>query len=88
MSGDCFDGSDTPVRSSAAWLYWASVATAARSRHPGGVNVCMVDGSVHFVSNNIDINVRQALISADRADVASGIANPAERNAETAPSVE
>src|SRR5262249_38179125 len=29
--------------------YWA----AARSRHPGGVNACMGDGSVKFVKNTI-----------------------------------
>jgi prepilin-type N-terminal cleavage/methylation domain-containing protein/prepilin-type processing-associated H-X9-DG protein len=27
---------------------------AARSFHPGGVNVCLVDGSVRFVSNDVD----------------------------------
>ena len=27
---------------------------AARSHHPGGVNVCLVDGSVRFVSNDIE----------------------------------
>jgi prepilin-type processing-associated H-X9-DG protein len=26
---------------------------AARSNHSGGVNVCFVDGSVHFVKNTI-----------------------------------
>jgi prepilin-type processing-associated H-X9-DG protein len=26
----------------------------SRSLHPAGVNVCMVDGSVHFMSNEID----------------------------------
>jgi prepilin-type processing-associated H-X9-DG protein len=30
---------------------------AARSQHPGGVNVALCDGSCRFVSNDIDINV-------------------------------
>jgi prepilin-type processing-associated H-X9-DG protein len=28
--------------------------TAARSRHPGGVNACLCDGSVQFIANGID----------------------------------
>jgi prepilin-type processing-associated H-X9-DG protein len=37
-------------------------ATAtARSRHPGGVNVLFADGTVHFVSQDIDLKVWQAL---------------------------
>jgi prepilin-type processing-associated H-X9-DG protein len=27
---------------------------AARSFHPGGVNTCLADGSVRFVSNDIE----------------------------------
>ncbi|HEV3415619.1 MAG TPA: H-X9-DG-CTERM domain-containing protein, partial [Pirellulales bacterium] len=27
----------------------------ARSMHPGGVNVCMADGSVHWISDNIQV---------------------------------
>ena len=34
---------------------------AARSMHPGGVNVCMLDGSVHFIDNGIDWNIWQAM---------------------------
>lgn len=31
----------------------------ARSRHTGGVQICMADGSVRFVSENIDLNTWQ-----------------------------
>jgi len=35
--------------------------TAARSRHPGGVNACLADGSVRFVSDSIERTAWQAL---------------------------
>ena len=38
---------------------------ASRSRHPGGVNVTMCDGSVAFVGDNVSIGVWQALGSID-----------------------
>ena len=34
---------------------------AARSRHPGGVNVAMADGSTHFIPENIDWDIWIAL---------------------------
>jgi prepilin-type N-terminal cleavage/methylation domain-containing protein/prepilin-type processing-associated H-X9-DG protein len=34
---------------------------AARSYHSGGVNVCFTDGSVHFITNNINFATWQAL---------------------------
>jgi prepilin-type N-terminal cleavage/methylation domain-containing protein/prepilin-type processing-associated H-X9-DG protein len=45
-------------------LRWPAVShghLAARSYHDGGVNVVMADGSVHFVSNTIDLRVWRAL---------------------------
>jgi len=36
---------------------------AARSRHPGGVNMSMCDGSVRFVSNSVAQNVWAAVLS-------------------------
>jgi prepilin-type N-terminal cleavage/methylation domain-containing protein/prepilin-type processing-associated H-X9-DG protein len=40
---------------------YTMVHAAARSYHSGGVNVCFVDGSVHFIKNNINFAVWQAL---------------------------
>jgi prepilin-type N-terminal cleavage/methylation domain-containing protein/prepilin-type processing-associated H-X9-DG protein len=38
-------------------------AAAPNSAHPGGVNVGFVDGSVDFISDNIDINVYARLVT-------------------------
>jgi prepilin-type processing-associated H-X9-DG protein len=38
-----------------------AVHNAARSKHPGGVNVGMADGSVAFVSATVDLVVWQAM---------------------------
>jgi prepilin-type N-terminal cleavage/methylation domain-containing protein/prepilin-type processing-associated H-X9-DG protein len=37
------------------------IATSANSQHGGGVNVCMLDGSVHFISYDITLSVWRAL---------------------------
>ena len=33
----------------------------ARSRHPGGVDVVLADGSAHFISDTVDVNLWRAL---------------------------
>lgn len=46
----------TSIGSNAAWTKSAERAFAgARSRHPGGVNVGMADGSVRFFTDTIDL---------------------------------
>jgi prepilin-type processing-associated H-X9-DG protein/prepilin-type N-terminal cleavage/methylation domain-containing protein len=42
---------------------------AARSRHPGGVNVLFADGSVHFISQNIDLKTWQELGSINNGEI-------------------
>ncbi len=44
-----------------ATTYTSMGFRAARSRHTGGVNVLLGDGSVHFVSNSVDLGVWRAL---------------------------
>jgi prepilin-type processing-associated H-X9-DG protein len=43
--------------------------SAARSRHPGGVNVLLADGSVRFVRNAIDLATWKALGTMDGGEV-------------------
>ena len=45
---------------------------SARSQHPGGVNVAMVDGSTHFVSDDVDLIAWQAAGTPDGGEVISG----------------
>ena len=43
-----------------AWYDGRGVITS-RSRHTGGVQCLLADGSVRFISNNLDINTWQRL---------------------------
>lgn len=43
--------------------------TAARSRHVGGVNVTLCDGSVRFVSDNVDIRTWQSVATRGQGEV-------------------
>ncbi|MGD9633603.1 MAG: DUF1559 domain-containing protein [Pirellulales bacterium] len=48
---------------------------AARSRHPGGVNVAMCDGSVHYVVDDIDLPVWRGASTTKGQEVYSGLTN-------------
>ncbi|MBN1396283.1 MAG: DUF1559 domain-containing protein [Pirellulales bacterium] len=52
--------------------YKSSKVTAARSRHPGGVNVCFCDGSVRFIGDSINIEVWRRLWTRDGGEILSG----------------
>ncbi|HID76097.1 MAG TPA: DUF1559 domain-containing protein [Planctomycetaceae bacterium] len=53
----------------AKWGPLRSLWQMARSRHPGGVNILFVDGSVHFVSETIDVQTWRALGSRNGGEV-------------------
>jgi prepilin-type processing-associated H-X9-DG protein len=42
---------------------------AARSRHPGGVNLLLADGSVRFVADGVNLSTWQALGSRSGGEV-------------------
>lgn len=48
--------------------YWSA---APRSSHPGGVNIAVADGSVHFLTNNVDETTMAYLISIDDGQAAT-----------------
>ena len=45
------------------------MTAASRSRHPGGVNILKADGSVHFISDNINLQTWQSMGSISGGDV-------------------
>jgi prepilin-type processing-associated H-X9-DG protein len=47
----------------------SEMTAASRSRHPGGVNVLKADGSVHFVSQNINLQTWQAMGSISGGEI-------------------
>lgn len=46
-----------------------AVDQAARSSHPGGVMVTLLDGATIFVENNIDWNVWQAMSTTQGGEI-------------------
>ncbi|MDR1963947.1 MAG: DUF1559 domain-containing protein [Planctomycetaceae bacterium] len=55
------------------WIRPASSAyNFTSSNHNGGVNACYGDGSVHFVSDNIALNIWRAMSTCDGGEVVAG----------------
>jgi prepilin-type N-terminal cleavage/methylation domain-containing protein/prepilin-type processing-associated H-X9-DG protein len=68
---------NSPIYDCAMVDGWAArnqrqAVVTARSKHPGGVNVCMMDGSGHFISTSIDLGVWRALGTANAGDQHTG----------------
>lgn len=58
--GPVLNGRFTPNSKTPDLVFKSSKVTAARSRHPGGVNACLADGSVRFVKDTVDRGVWHA----------------------------
>lgn len=63
-------GPNSPIPDCAKSRPLRSLWQMARSRHPGGVNVGFVDGSVHFVSETVDLDTWRALGSRNGGEAA------------------
>ena len=48
------------------------VFLASRSLHPGGVNVAMADGSVHFVKNQVNLQIWRAFSTTQGGEIICG----------------
>ncbi|WP_435008610.1 DUF1559 domain-containing protein [Tundrisphaera lichenicola] len=51
----------TPPNSRSCMFPPQRISTTANSRHPGGVNVCLIDGSVRFFKSTIDLKAWRAV---------------------------
>ncbi|MDB5351936.1 MAG: prepilin-type N-terminal cleavage/methylation protein [Planctomycetota bacterium] len=67
---DCRGGLPHSDKSPADWQN-LSLNIAARSRHPGGVNVLCCDGHVQFVKNAVNVSVWQSLGSRNGGEIIS-----------------
>ena len=61
----------SPPNTLTCYFYPARLTLTATSLHPGGVNVCMCDGSVRFFKNSIDRRVWRAIGSRNGGEVIS-----------------
>jgi prepilin-type processing-associated H-X9-DG protein len=65
---------DCSIYSFTESIHWRTLhegVFTARSRHPGGVNTVLMDGSVRFIRDTINLAVWRALATRDRGDIVS-----------------
>ena len=65
------EGPESTVRGATGGLF--APRAAARSRHPGGVNVAMCDASVQFVVDDVDLATWRAASTTKGNEVYSGL---------------
>lgn len=65
QSGRQYDVDWTNMQEGRSTTVATTAAVTSRSYHPNGVNVTMMDGSVHFVDNTISLDVWRAVSTRD-----------------------
>lgn len=70
-TGPILNGHFTPNNPIPDLVSRSAKLTAARSRHPGGVNACFCDGSVRFIDDTIERDAWHALWTRAGGEVAS-----------------
>jgi prepilin-type processing-associated H-X9-DG protein len=71
-AGPVMNGRFVPNSSIPDLTSGSAKATAARSRHPGGVNACFSDGSVRFIASSVERDTWHALWTRAGGEVTSG----------------
>jgi prepilin-type processing-associated H-X9-DG protein len=71
LNPDCRGGIPFGDRTNAEWDR-VSLDSAARSMHPGGVQVLFCDGSVRFVKDTISVQVWRPLGTRAGGEIVSG----------------
>jgi prepilin-type N-terminal cleavage/methylation domain-containing protein/prepilin-type processing-associated H-X9-DG protein len=65
-------GDNPSLNNGNAWSDYTQWRSAARSKHPAGVNAAMADGSVRFIQNNIDLPTWRGLGTKQNGEVLLG----------------
>jgi prepilin-type N-terminal cleavage/methylation domain-containing protein/prepilin-type processing-associated H-X9-DG protein len=65
-------GANPTLNNPNSWSDYTQWRSAARSKHPAGVNAAMADGSVRFIQNNIDLATWRALGTKANGEVLIG----------------
>jgi len=68
---DIMNGNDDPKNGMGCQVGANSYQVTTKSFHPGGVNLCLADGSVRFVVNSITVGAYQLMHSRDDGQVFS-----------------
>ena len=72
FSWGAFGLADVPLNyfpDSSTSVFDRDIAFSFRSLHGGGVNFCVADGSVHFISETIDYDLYKALATKSEREV-------------------
>jgi prepilin-type processing-associated H-X9-DG protein len=72
ISGKTYDVDWTNQQEGTSTTVPTLAAITARSYHAGGINAMMMDGSVHWISNSIDLGVWRSLSTRNGGEVVEG----------------